>query len=663
MKQYITIFALTISIVTNAQDYKRTAIWYFGQNAGLDFNTEPPTPLTGGQVNTIESCAAISDTNGNLVFYTDGRTVWSKNHQIMENGTGLFGDASSTQAALIVPYPDNDSLCYLFIAYGWTDHNSGFYYNLINIYGNNGQGEVIKKNVLLHVPVSEKLAAVRHKNGIDYWVSTTEYQGNRLYTYLITGNGIVECPVISSVPVTFSSSTVMGALKFSPSGKLAAMAKNSTTQVDVLSFDNLTGIFTFLFSLNHSTGVYGVEFSKFENYLYVMERAGSLIQYSLENLTQTSLIASKRIIYTVSTPIFDTQALQLGSNGKIYIAFNNMEYLGVINNPDAIHTQVDFDTSGQYLGGKKSSYGLSNSVSSYFYQPELDFRYKTNCEHDTIYFEAWSEVSVISPFWNIFKNTTLIHSANQSAFSYAFPDTGEYLVRLISNADTAVKSIYIEPKFSFTKDTTLCNNNFFEVNIPSNLRCINWQDGSGNNSYTVRESGAYYVSAYNIKGCKVSDTINVSFIQLATPTISRNGDSLFIDSGNYTYKWFYNSNAIPENTHLIKVTQNGNYRVEITDTNGCTSTSENYLVTGLSVKRLKAENYFIVYPVPASDKVFIQPKNNITIMGLILTDITGRKFEYTHTNELSLQGLSKGIYFLEITDEQNQIYTTKIIIH
>ena len=44
--------------------------WYFGDKAGLNFNTSPPTALTDGQLNTFEGCATISDNNGALLFYT-----------------------------------------------------------------------------------------------------------------------------------------------------------------------------------------------------------------------------------------------------------------------------------------------------------------------------------------------------------------------------------------------------------------------------------------------------------------------------------------------------------------------------------------------------------------------------------------------------------------
>lgn len=71
---------------------KRANYWYFGNGAGLDFSNGSPVAITNGQLDSWESCASISDINGNLLFYTDGDTVWTRNHTVMPNGTGLHGD-------------------------------------------------------------------------------------------------------------------------------------------------------------------------------------------------------------------------------------------------------------------------------------------------------------------------------------------------------------------------------------------------------------------------------------------------------------------------------------------------------------------------------------------------------------------------------------------
>jgi hypothetical protein len=85
--------------------------WFFGENMGLRFNRNSPKPaVQQGSLNTLEGCASISDANGNLLFYSDGSNAWTRTHQPMPNGTGLLGDESSTQSAIIVPNPTYPNL-------------------------------------------------------------------------------------------------------------------------------------------------------------------------------------------------------------------------------------------------------------------------------------------------------------------------------------------------------------------------------------------------------------------------------------------------------------------------------------------------------------------------------------------------------------------------
>src|SRR5690348_10992904 len=73
--------------------------WYFGYHAGISFNSGVVTDINGGQTNTREGTAVISDKNtGELLFYTDGVTVWNRHHRVMSNGTGLKGGTSCTQS-------------------------------------------------------------------------------------------------------------------------------------------------------------------------------------------------------------------------------------------------------------------------------------------------------------------------------------------------------------------------------------------------------------------------------------------------------------------------------------------------------------------------------------------------------------------------------------
>src|SRR5688572_22689525 len=82
-----------------------TTKWYFGNMAGLDFMTTPPTILTNGAMNTSEGCSSIANSAGSLLFYTDGITIWDQNHVAMANGTGLLGSNSTSQSGVIVKKP------------------------------------------------------------------------------------------------------------------------------------------------------------------------------------------------------------------------------------------------------------------------------------------------------------------------------------------------------------------------------------------------------------------------------------------------------------------------------------------------------------------------------------------------------------------------------
>jgi hypothetical protein len=656
----LTLLISVISVHTNAQDWKRTMNWYFGDSAGLSFATDPPTVLTDGAMNALEGCATISDTNGNLLFYTNGITVWNKNHQVMENGTDLYGNLTSTQSALIVPWPESDNLYYIFTtdAVGqW----KGLRYSLVNMNENGGLGKVTVKNVLLHTPVCEKLTATHHQNGKDIWVMVHEFNSDKFLPYLVTTEGITSCPVETKIG-SFHGSLItdaQGMMKFSPSGEIMAIVCYQKNWVELYSFDKEFGKIEGTITISGFLRTYGIEFSENEKYLYITSRDNNLVQADISSKDPDIINSEKESIYygVYASP------LQIGSNGKIYLTHGDSSFLSVIHSPDSKGDSSGFSYAALTLPDRKSQYGLPNFVSSYFYRPALDYTYKTSCNNDSVYFEAKSSGALASPSWNIFKNTDLIHSSNQSATWFHFPDTGHYQVQLISGADTVNKAVYIESKLDLGSDTVICGTTPVLKALSGNLRCISWQDGSDSSGYTIAQSGSYHVSAYNIKGCLVSDTVKVLFKELDKPALFLKGDTLYTDSGSYTYKWFFNGGLISGDKYFIKVTQNGNYRVEITDSNGCSAVSADFPVTGLVVKILKAEDHFLVYPVPAFDQLFIESKNQITVKNIVLTDITGRKFHYSPAREISLKGLAKGIYFIEITDEQHNTYTTKAIIH
>tara|TARA_Y100000815_G_C13345250_1_gene501795 strand:+ start:1204 stop:3882 length:2679 start_codon:yes stop_codon:yes gene_type:complete len=327
--------------------------WYFGRNAGITFNTSPPTAISGGKINTFEGCATISDVNGDLLFYTDGTTVYNSNHQVMLNGTGLLGDASSTQSALIIPKPLDENVYYVFTVDNFLDDvNHGVNYSIVD-FRSTPLGEVTSKNIPLLNYSSEKLSAV--VKGCDtetVWMVTLSSANqsadanlNTFYAFEITDAGVNTNAVTSTVSMAVNDDR--GNLKFSPDGKKLACA-NASSGLYLMDFDSQTGrvanpLYIDMRSTNYAA--YGVEFSPNNRFLYVHSsndartnmppsaHFSSLFQYDLDSadIEASQVILDEQNYYRGS--------LQLGPDGKIYRALSanydqGLSYLGVIEDPN-----------------------------------------------------------------------------------------------------------------------------------------------------------------------------------------------------------------------------------------------------------------------------------------------------------------------------------------
>ena len=218
-----SVIFLLVLIPFFAFSQKEAANWYFGDFSGLDFNTGSPVVLTDGQISTFEGCATISDYQGNLLFYTDGNTVWDNSHNIMSNGTGLLGDSSSSQSAIIVPRPNNPDEYYIFTVDAnpnGTDTGNGINYSIVDMSLNGGLGDVTIKNSNILNWAFEKITAIKHDNNNSFWVIT--FRRDEFYAWHITASG-VDPPIITNIGISNTSAS-RGYLKTSVDGSLIVSA-------------------------------------------------------------------------------------------------------------------------------------------------------------------------------------------------------------------------------------------------------------------------------------------------------------------------------------------------------------------------------------------------------------------------------------------------------
>lgn len=369
MKKLPLCFLLLLSITTSGQF--QAANWFFGTQAGITFNTNPPTPLPGGQINQSEGCCSISDTSGNLLFYSDGLTVWDNTHTIMPNGTGLLGGVSSTQSSIAVQDPGNATKYYLFTVPQQGD-TIPLSYSIIDVTLNGGHGDITPtKNIPLMNNTTEKLTAVFHSNGTDVWIIAHEFGTNNFDAFLLTAAGISLTPVISSsgsVHSNSSNNNVIGYMKASPCGDKLAVAVWFADYLELFDFDNSTGIVShpvLLGTFSASSGVYGVEFSPDDSKLYAsIITPGIVIQYNLLANTDAGIIASADTVGT--SPVNFNGALQTGPDARIYLVKNGSNTLDCIRNPNLSGSACNYVNDDVSLGTGFGQLGLPDFFSSFF---------------------------------------------------------------------------------------------------------------------------------------------------------------------------------------------------------------------------------------------------------------------------------------------------------
>lgn len=375
MRYFIGILCVLIPLASLAQLDKAASNWHFGKGASVNFISSIPAAGTSA-ISTTEGCASISDPNtGQLLFYTNGDTVWDRTNGPMPNGTGLIGGGgTSTQAALIIPKPSNTKLYYLFTADqgGYISPNQGIHYSMVDMSLNGGLGDVSTKNQLLTAPpTTEKLTAVGHCNGKDYWIITHPFNSNDFYAYLLSSAGLNPAPIISSAGTVHADSSsgshseTIGYLKSSMDGKKLALAIYYHIPIaEIFDFDNSTGIVSNPIAIHYPgpLGAYGISFSPDNSKLYVTTTGGDLYQYDLSSGIPSNILSSQTLI--ASSP--QLGALQLASDGKIYVA-TDQPYLSAINSPNNSGSSCNFQNAAINLTSGTCFEGLPNFVDCFNY--------------------------------------------------------------------------------------------------------------------------------------------------------------------------------------------------------------------------------------------------------------------------------------------------------
>ncbi|WP_300663885.1 hypothetical protein, partial [Fluviicola sp.] len=544
MRFFITTFILNVFFLLHLSAQKEATNWILSPNSLLNFNPLPPTfnytpalPFI-----TWESSASISDSNGNLLFYTDGDTVRGSNGSVLPNGDDVsFVQSvhlqSTTQGALFVKKPNSSNLYYLFSLGFYQDkYDQGvFSYSIVDKNLNGGVGSVVSRyNMLCLDTLAEKMTATKHCNGRDFWIVVVKCLATKLkdglpveyltefQSYLLTENGVQASPVKSVLKTRCGR---FGQMKFNNKGDELAFAR--ADYLTLLDFDKSSG----KISLKSERKLplrngYGVEYSPNDSLIYINQ-----LQYHIASNTITSL----------NNPNYLAQ-LQRGLDNKIYsirvtdggggfsnstIVFPWTQYnwadayfigipdntynLVAIENPNLIGNSCSYTPNYLVTNIPTPSWSvaLPNFPSFYFNHPISEFVYSGTCAGETFQFSlANSNLVPDSVHW-IFHDTG--YEVTSISSSYIFPGSGDWQVTCIvyingiATSSTQCVNVCGINNVSLPAKIDLC-----DIPTPFELNALNtcssvylWSTGDTTASIKIENEGIYTLQTTN--SCGVYD--------------------------------------------------------------------------------------------------------------------------------------------------------------
>ncbi|HIA36801.1 MAG TPA: hypothetical protein EYN89_08775 [Flavobacteriales bacterium] len=573
--------------------------WFFGTNAGINFNTSPaPAVSIGGWASVAqEASTAVSDSmTGNLLFYTNSDTIYDASHSPMPNGMNLVGGGhSSNQGVITVPDPGNPDRYYVFsVGKGdlegssptpanWMPPYGGLAYHVVDMTLNGGMGDLASKDNILYLAgpttmFESRVTAAIHGNGQDYWIIVRRNDGTgtwNFYSYLINASG-VQPPVISAASQTGEG---FGAMKVSPDGTKIAIAGNKLfpftgmydpQYVEVFCFNNQNGkaspqeIYAggTMFNLANS-------FSPDSKLLYFVANGLS----AMNGLYQIELATNTVTQISTSSPM----AMQLGLDGRIYAnGGGGSNSISLIDQPNIIGSGCNFMLQSIPLASGKCWTGMCNLINAYEVSAQITADFTSlvadPCDSLTVSFLDGTTGPADQWEWTILNGVgDTIDTSNLQNPIVVFDSAGTYSVQLVSYfeclADTMTKSVSVG---NGPQQTT---NGFYICSGDS----IQLPDAS----YTST-AGTYYDTLVSMNGCDsvIITNLTLDAIYLSMDTTICEGASILLGG---TYQ-----------------TTGGLYFDSLTAAGGCDS----IIITTLNVNQVDSTN--IMASICDGDSLFLQ---------------------------------------------------------
>ncbi len=338
---------------------------------------------------------------------------------------------------------------------------------------------------------------------------------------------------------------------------------------------------------------------------------------------------------------------------------------------------------------KIRTFNLSSYLPASFVYPKPEAMFAASateiCKNKTISFTDLSTEQPVTWQWNFPGGTPSSSTLQNPLIKYS--STGTYSVTLItgnaSGYDTLTLPNYITVKslaqavISASGPVGFCSggNVLLTANAGTNFS-YQWKryssDINGANfiTHTVSSSGNFKCVVTNQNGCsKTSNVIMVTSFPKPQATVTPQGRTSFCQGDSvelianagagYSYQWKLNGTIINGAISQNYIAQSaGNYKVVITDSNGCSRGSANITINVNCRANHFAnsdENPLVIYPNPALNTLFIRSgeisgREIIRVMDYTGNLILEKQVDFNKSIvEVNIENLTKGTYYLVIS--------------
>lgn len=579
--------------------------WYFGEFAGLRFyengvfrDLEPFFKAVSlPQINSAVGVISISDTAGNLLYYAGRKDltnnssndslgfIWDKNLNLMNN-VPIYMPFHEAQGIISIPFRNAPNRYHVFTTGRWN-----LFHHVIDLdSGTNGdiilKNENITDSFGISLDCHQGITAIPQCGDSTFWLLVPVYHNSKskINIFQISDTGVAW---YDRYMIPFQSGPECQ-IKASPDGNLLSLDNN------VFTFDQQNGDIELLWHdstslFDDSTSflyrIYSAAFSPDSRLLYRHEfyRDDDTVQfpkpynnfiYQIDPYA-ANIGASKRLVAVRSSGAGSgpsgESVMQIGPNDRIYVSNWGSPYLShivkpnnrVISGNECQYEEIGVTLQRNGIGGT-SRRGLPNFVDAKFDEDKtLGFK---------VSYKACGTVRLVpdrcceSAYKWIFGDgdTSLARTP-----THIYEDTGSYLIQLVIESDTVVKSIHIglhSSDISITGQSVICDSTLiYQYGV------IVTPEDSGYYSYTWTVQNAQYsFSDYDFiqakwnsngyakviiedtkTGCKDSTDISITYNNTITNnTISSDewlcgnsqvnltGSTPSGGSGSFTYQWY-----------------------------------------------------------------------------------------------------------------------------